>query len=464
MDKLPILILGGNGRTRRVLRGVLERRGYAVQELEHHRNLAAALASELELVLVALPAEASSGRALLGELASSRFAPPIIVVGHDDGIPGAAEAFELGARDYVATVDETVALYEALGLAMGTSRRDSQLRYLKRRAAQDSDWSMLAGDCDAMRHTIAMVQQLLKRSAKRGAPPILIAGETGTGKGLLARCIHYNSVRRNGPMVDVNCAAIPDNLVEAELFGYERGAFTGATTPRAGLFETADQGSLFLDEIAALRLDLQAKLLTVAEEQRVRRIGARSAKQVNVQIIAATHRNLQEMVERGEFREDLYYRLNVLTVEMPALRDRGRDKVMLAERFITQMAAGYSLGSIRLTDAAKRSIMDYHWPGNVRELKNQLERIVLLLQGNEIRAEHFVFPSKTPSLRVQRDSHEVSIALPTDGVSLEGLERAVLREALTICDFNVSRAARFLQISRQTLIYRLRKHEIRPER
>jgi DNA-binding NtrC family response regulator len=457
-----ILLLGGEKATRSKVARQLEARRYTVRALRFDDGeMSRSLDGQVAAVIVLLPTDAGRGEDLLPKLARSS-APPTIVIGSDDSVPDGATAYRLGAQDYVASLDDRGRLYEALGLLLGTSRRDSELRYFRDRAAQSTDWSAVVGKCEAMRSALAVVQQILTRSSLRSMPPILITGETGTGKGLVARSIHFNSSRRHEPYVDVNCAAIPASLIEAELLGHERGAFTDARTARAGLFETADGGTLFLDEIAALPIELQAKLLTVTEEKRVRRIGGRESKKVDVQIIAATHRNLAEMVDRSLFREDLFHRLNVIGVQLPPLRDRGEDKAHLAERFVEQMCNQYGLPTRDITPEAKQLIVDYDWPGNVRELKNQIEQIILVADDYEIRPEHFKFVRRKKSSRVGLRSNggELEIELPEDGVSLDAVERSIIKKALDLCDGNVSRTARFLSISRQTLVYRLKKHDI----
>jgi DNA-binding NtrC family response regulator len=460
MQELPILIAGGKHASLELLESTLKRRGYAVKVLSRdYPDFDSALEDVPDLVLVALPAEGMRGADLIGKVKKVVGAPPVIVTGADDSVPGPAAAYKLGVEDYVKSPEDTRRLLEALGLALGVSRRDSQLRYLRNRAAQHADWEMLVGECSAMRETIATMRQIVERTAARSAPPILITGETGTGKGLLARCIHYNSVRRNEPFVDVNCATIPPTLMESELFGHERGAFTDARTQRPGLFETADGGSLFLDEIASLRLDLQAKLLTAAEERRVRRIGGRTSQQIDVQLIAATHRDLQTLVRENEFREDLFHRLNVIHIVIPPLRERGEDKLILAERFIQSVCKEYGLAPRRLSGAAKLALLEYAWPGNVRELRNQIERIVLLNDDETIQPGDFQFATNT-TVDVRGDAKKIEVRLPSGGISLEKLEIQVLREALDMCEGNVSRTARFLHISRQTLMYRMKKHGI----
>jgi transcriptional regulator with PAS, ATPase and Fis domain len=287
-------------------------------------------------------------------------------------------------------------------------------------------------------------------------------GETGTGKGMLARAIHLSSSRSQRAYVDVNCASLPPALLEEEIFGHERGAFTDAHEARAGLFETADRGTLFLDEISTLSLELQAKLLTVIEEKRVRRIGGSSPRQVDVQVIAATNRDLSEMVNRGHFREDLFHRLNVIALTLPPLRERGEDSLLLAHSFLRSLCEGYGIPERSLADDARECITRYLWPGNVRELRNQLERIVMLEEDELVRAQHFPFQWEgAGARRGGRDAGgALRVSLPEQSFSLKALEREVLRQALGKAGGNVSRAARYLSITRRTLLYRMKKFQL----
>ena len=310
-----------------------------------------------------------------------------------------------------------------------------------------------------MREILRVLRHICERTSSGGTPTILLNGETGTGKGHIAKCVHYNSVRRNQPFVEVNCAALPAQLMEAELFGHERGSFTDAKQARPGLFETADGGTLFLDEIGAVPLDLQAKLLKAIEEKDIRRIGGRSSVHVDVQIIAATHEDLAAGSREGRFREDLFHRLNVVGLLMPALRDREEDSVALAESFLVATCREYGSDTRTLGESAQAFIRSYRWPGNVRELRNQIERIVLLEDDAVIEAAHFRgVVSSVAEVGVTGTGRSVRVTLPKEGVSLEHLEREIIRAALETSEGNVSRAARFLSISRQTMIYRIKKH------
>jgi DNA-binding NtrC family response regulator len=413
-----------------------------------------------DLVLACLPLGDMGGQLLMERLRGLDARVPVIVSGADDDIANAADAFKHDAFEYIEEPTRTVQdLLSAVGVALGSRRGDVQLRYLQQKEAVRSSWSVLVGNCPAILEVVQVVRQVCERSSRGAAPTMLVRGETGTGKGLLAKCIHYNGVRRNQAFVEVNCAAIPANLLESELFGYERGAFTDARSSKAGLFETAQGGTLFLDEIATLPMDLQAKLLTAIEEKRIRRIGGRQAMQVDVQIIAATHSDLSGPARAGTFREDLYYRLNVVSVHLPPLRKRGSDKLLLAETFIAEMCKEYGLAPRRLSEAAAEYILSYEWPGNVRELKNQIERVLLLSNDAIIEDHHFDRPSvPPPSARQPASRGAFQFQLPDDGIGLEDIEREVIARVLQQNGGNVSRAARFLKISRQTMIYRIKKH------
>ncbi len=459
-DQARIVVVASDERLGRRLSGALERRGHepvlvatgeaAVEEFSSHGASA---------VLIVLPLQDMTGPELASELRSADANALFIMTGADRDVRSAIDAFDLGAYEYLETVGEGGAqLLSVIGRAVGSRREDLRLRYLHQKDAPPAGLGVLGAKSAAMQNVASVLRQVCRRSSKN-APTILLRGETGTGKGFVARWLHYNMVRRNQAFIAVNCAALPASLIESELFGYERGAFTDAKSGRPGLFEAADGGTLFLDEIGAVPLDLQAKLLTAIEEKKVRRVGGRQAANVDIQIIAATHEDLESRVKEGGFRSDLYHRLNVVSVVLPPLRERGDDVLVLAESFVESICREYGMPPRPLTDGARVWIRRYSWPGNIRELRNRLERIILLENDEVIRAEHFgVAPSAPPNVHVTDGPSGVHVSLPEEGVSLEELERAVLGEALARCHGNVSRAARFLSISRQTLIYRMKKH------
>ncbi|MBC7173909.1 MAG: sigma-54-dependent Fis family transcriptional regulator, partial [Polyangiaceae bacterium] len=341
-----------------------------------------------DLVIVAPPLPGTVEE-VLQRLRAVDDSVPIIVAGPSEEVNPGALVFEGAFECVVDPLTHPERLLSAVGYALGTREEDRELGYRREQDAMAVRLDSLVGHDEAMRKVFTFVRQVCARTACGAPPAILVLGETGTGKGALAKAIHYHSARRHRPLVEINCAAIPANLVESELFGHERGAFTGAQRGRAGLFETAHGGTLFLDEMASLPLDLQPKLLTSIEERRVRRIGGRRAAQVDVQVIAAAQPTIRRMVERGDFREDLYHRLNVLTVTLPPLRERGEDAVLLAERFVKELCSKYGMTPLTMSASARAFIRGYHWPGNVRELHNQIERIVLLSDSGQIDGRHF---------------------------------------------------------------------------
>src|SRR5262245_48573824 len=323
----------------------------------------------------------------------------------------------------------------------------------------------LIGDSPGLAAIRAQVEHLLQRqSATRRLPPILILGETGTGKGLLARALHDAGPRKAGAFVAVNCAAIPETLLEAELFGYERGAFTDAREAKAGLFQTAHRGTLFLDEIGLLPQNLQPKLLTALEDRAVRRLGSTRPEPVDVWIISATSEDLKEARRRG-FREELYHRLAVVTLRLPPLRERGQDIVTLAEHFLTRTCSEYGVPPKTLTEDARAALVAYRWPGNVRELANLMERVALLVDGPLVKADSLELPvPRTHGAPASADHDRPSGDGPAGsplGQTIEGIERQRIREALQETRWNVSRAANRLGVTRNVLRYRVQKYGLR---
>ena len=464
-DSTKVLVIAGRAQAGRQLHDALVRRGYAATIANTVGDGLVQLTRDpLHLVIVVLPLPDADGREAIGRIRAADGAVAIMVAGADGAIAGASDAFDLGAQEYLGLpVTDSADFLRSVGVLLGSRRGDHHLRYLLSRDAP-AGWSSVIGQSPAIQRVVDVFKQLSSRTQIGSTPTILITGETGTGKGFLAKTFHYCGVRRNRPFVEVNCAAIPPALMESELFGHERGSFTDAKSSRSGLFETADRGTLFLDEIATLPLDLQAKLLNVLEEKKVRRVGGRQSAWVDVQIMAATHDDLARRVKNGTFREDLFHRLNVVALTMPPLRERGDDVVLLAEAFLAPLCREYGQPVRQLSDETKAWIKAYSWPGNVRELRNQIERIVLLENDTLVRPEHFR-SENAARLRVADapQGRQVRITLPPDGMPLQLLEQAILREALARCDWNVSRAARYLSISRQTLMYRMRKHGLAEE-
>jgi transcriptional regulator with AAA-type ATPase domain len=318
--------------------------------------------------------------------------------------------------------------------------------------------SDLVGDSPGIAGIRATIGRLLQRHSEiRRLPPILIQGETGTGKGLVARTLHGAGPRSGGPFVDVNCAAIPVTLLEAEMFGFERGAFADARHAKRGLFQAAHHGTIFLDEVGLLPEALQGKLLKVIEEREVRRLGSTRSEPVDVWILTATSENLTTETRERRFREDLYHRLAVLTLWLPPLRERGSDIVLLAEHYLARACADYNLPPKRLTEEARGALVAYGWPGNVRELANVMERVALLVEAAEVTVETLGLPAAPVAVAASP-----STRLPLEE-AVGSVERERLLEALAQTGWNISRAAVLLGIPRNTLRYGIEKHELRPE-
>lgn len=379
----------------------------------------------------------------------------VLITGHGT-IELAVEAMKAGATDLMTKPVSLRELAVKLESILQSQRDSGRLRYLE--AKDRSAENAILGahpSIDAMKQRI---ERIAKVEGDGMLPPILITGETGTGKELVARACHFQSHRTHKPFVEINCAAIPANLLETEVFGHERGAFTDAKDRRIGLLEAADGGSLFLDEIGDMDLNLQAKLLKVIEDGRFRRVGAVQERQVNVRLIAATNQDLEHRVAQGQFRADLYFRLRVLQVPIPPLRERGNDALLLARHFCGLFAHRYRKGKVTLDDSAEQAIQHHFWPGNVRELRNLMEQAVLLATTDRLQASDLMLPSVRPSRA------EVLMADPNlpaeDGSKLDVMERELLMKALANAQNNVSQAARDLGISRDTMRYRLEKYGI----
>jgi two-component system response regulator AtoC len=343
-----------------------------------------------------------------------------------------------------------------LGVVLDRALEHAKLRQevsrLRENAAGRTE---MVGTSDGLKSALSR----LERAAKASASTVLIHGETGTGKELMARFLHDKSARAGGPFVELNCSAIPEQLLESELYGHERGAFTDAKRFKKGLFELADRGTLFLDEIGEMAPQLQAKLLRVLETRTFRRVGGSVDITVDVRVVAATHRDLTRLVGEGRFREDLYFRLNVVPVVIPPLRERVSDIPALAEHFTARLCRELGRPAAKLHPAALERMKAYRWPGNVRELRNIIERVVLLEADDEIRAEHL--PPELSSSAGVHGGGSTAEPFPSGQVRpLAEIEKLAIEHALRVCDGNKTRAATLLGIARQTLRTKLKEYSI----
>ena len=382
----------------------------------------------------------------------------ILITGHGT-IELAVEAMKAGADDLLTKPVALSALRDRIGALAKRQRASSRLKFFEAREREASQ--TILGQSTTLRSLVQRIERVAAVEGEGMLPPVLITGETGTGKELVARACHFWSARRDRPFIEINCAALPAQLLENELFGHERGAFTDARERKIGLIEAADGGTLFLDEVGEMDLALQAKLLKVIEDGRFRRIGSVREQQVHVRIVAATNRELERRVEEGAFRADLYFRLRVLQLNIPALREREGDAVLLARHFCAEFARRYRRPHLQLREDAEALVAIYRWPGNVRELRNVMEQAVLLAAGDRITPQDLTLPASAMCGGAESAPSVHETLEPPGGSVLERMERDMLLNALRDAQNNVSQAARLLGISRDTLRYRMEKHHIR---
>ncbi len=440
------------------------RRGLSrmLTEMGHDVDLAADAESAVEradnthpdLVLTDLNLPGRSGMQLIVDLQERGIEATLVVLTGHGSIDSAVEATRRGVYDYlVKPVDrERLTAVVQKGLERAVLRQE--VLHLRREVARTGRLDEFVGKSRAMLEVIRLVERVAPSNA-----PVLLTGESGTGKEVIARAIHRLSPRAAARMVAINCAAIPAALLESEILGHEKGAFTGATTARVGCFELADGGTLFLDEIGEMPVELQSKLLRVLEDGVVRRVGGTRETKVNVRIIAATNAQIEKRLALGSFREDLYYRLNVFTLALPPLRERRDDIPLLAERFLAAYARENNRALSGFSDEALALLSTHHWPGNVRELRNVVQRAVILCREGEVGAHHLPDAICGRAAETARDpgsARTVSIPL---GTTIEDAERVLILETLAACDGNKTRAAAQLGISAKTLYVKLHKYD-----
>jgi DNA-binding NtrC family response regulator len=459
MNRNLIVVVDDDSSVRRVIKMQLEEAGHSVA-LAADGEQARGLIDEQrpKLVITDLRMPCSDGMDLLRYVREGGRETTVIIITAFGTVENAVEAMKAGAYDYITKPIDYEALVAAVHRAMERQNLLEEVSNLRCALDQKYGLENIVGHSKVLLQVLEMASRVAQRDST-----VLIHGETGTGKELLARAMHHNSRRRSRPFVTINWGAIPKELLEAELFGYTRGAFTGAHAPKPGKIELADGGTLFLDEVGELPLEMQVKLLRLLQHGEVDKIGSAAAGTVDVRVIAATHRNLQAMIEDGSFREDLYYRLAVVPLELPPLRERREDIPELAQHLFAKLKQRHGMPHLRIRPAVMSCLASFRWPGNVRELENVIERMVVLSAGDEITEADL--PEQIRAARPVRDS--VLLELPDEGISLEAVERELLVRALEKSAWNQSRAARYLDISRRTLIYRMEKHglarEVTPE-
>jgi DNA-binding NtrC family response regulator len=376
----------------------------------------------------------------------------------------AVQAMKAGAADFLVkplVLGELKLLLERL---MSVERLEHAVDYYAQREAQGSGMDKIIGESQPIRDLRHRIANLIdsERMLTSGDPPaVLVIGETGTGKELVARALHFDGARRGAPFVELNCGALPGNLIEAELFGYERGAFTDARQRKAGLVETAEGGTVFLDEIGEAELPTQIKLLKLLEEKKVRRLGGLREQRVDVRIVSATNRSLEDMVQERSFRADLYYRLRIVELRVPPLRDRGNDIIMLARHFLASHGARYRKNDLRIAPSLEAALLRHGWPGNVRELRNAAEQAVLMAVDSTVTLNEWSLATGGSAALRQAAAAAAAPPAADEDLNLERMERLYIQRAMSQSAGNVTHAAKLLGVSRDTLRYRLERLELR---
>ncbi len=449
-----ILVADDDASFRRVLEYQLKEAGYDVAcAADGKQALDLFSANPFHAVLTDLEMPQLSGNELLSQIKKQSPDTPVIVITAYATVESAVEAMKAGAYHYLTKPLNRDALLHTLKHALEFAGLVSENRNLREAVSAAFKFEGLVGTSAPMRRLIEQATQLARVDTT-----VLISGESGTGKEVLAKAIHFNSARSAMPFVVINCAAIPEALLESELFGYRKGAFTGAVGSKIGKFEAADGGTVFLDEIGELPLSLQVKVLRVVQENEIDVVGENKPRKVDVRILAATNRDLKQMAGEGRFRQDLYYRLNVAPLHIPALRDRKEDIPPLVKFFMERICSRYGRPQPALGNGVLEKLTWYGWPGNVRELENTIERLVVLSRDESVDVKDLPEEILNPQVTVGN----AVLHIPPEGVSMAQVEKELVLTALERNNWNQTRAASFLQISRNVLIYRMQRYRLGP--
>jgi two-component system, NtrC family, nitrogen regulation response regulator NtrX len=455
-----ILVVDDEAGVRSSLSGILGDEGYLVESVESGEKALSVLeARRYDLMLLDVWLPGMDGLETLTRVRTMEPELPVVVISGHGTIETAVRAVRMGAHDFVEKPLSLEKTLLAVKNALRQRRLEAENRALKEQVEQR--WVMV-GESAAIR--------LLRADIERAAPSngrVLIYGENGTGKELVARNVHARSLRAAGPFVEVNCAAIPEELIESELFGHTRGAFTGALVAKKGKFELADGGTLFLDEVGDMTLKTQAKVLRVLQEQKLEPVGGTSSVSVDVRVIAATNKNLEEEIRKGTFREDLFFRLSVIPFQVPPLRERREDIPLLARHFMTEISAEYGRRPKELTTAALDLLLRLPWPGNVRELRNSIERLVIMTPGDRIEARQVPGPllggvasAETPTVNLPLGGPD----FPSLASAREDFEKRYIWKKYQECGGNMSRTAEALQVERSNLYRKMKGYGLLPGR
>ncbi len=452
MKNKTVLIVDDDESLRRILEYNISDAGYAViTSGSGEDGLEIFKKGGIDLVITDLQMPAMGGIELIRNIRSLSPNALVIVITAFGTVDTAVDSMKLGAFDYITKPFNREELKMVVKKALEVGDLMLENRYLKEMVKEKYSFENMIGSSPKMVEIYKLASHVARSDAT-----VLILGESGTGKELLARGIHFNSLRKDQPFVTINCGALPENLIESELFGHKKGAFTGAFADKKGKFEVADGGTLFLDEIGELQPHLQVKLLRVLQDGIVDKLGGTEPLKVDVRIVAATNRQIEEEVEKGNFREDLYYRLCVVPIKIPPLRERKDDIPVMVEHFLKKSAEKLKSPKINIEKSTLKQLINHNWPGNVRELENNIERMVVINQTGIIADEDLPDTIKSQSKKIGK----ALIDLPEEGIKLDELEKELIQKAFEKCKGNQSKTARYLGITRNTLLYRFEKFGI----
>lgn len=455
MNKKNILIVDDEAKMRRILEIMLQQMEFTVYQAEDGQQALTLINEQsIDLIITDLQMPNLDGLGLLKQLRNKHNSVPVIMVTAHGTIETAVAAMQYGASDYILRPFELEAVEAAIQRALKLAKVEQENHFL--RAEINAGWGGFIGNSTAMQHIYTLIQKVAPTKAS-----VLIQGDTGTGKELVARAIHQASPRKDKLFVAINCAAIPADILESELFGYTKGAFTGAHKDKVGKFEFAEGGTLFLDEITEMDISLQAKLLRVLQEKQIERLGSNTSTDVDIRVIAASNRDPQHAIEQKQLREDLFYRLNVFNIELPALKNREQDSLILAEYFLEKHAKDFAFPYSGISPEAQQALLDYHWPGNVRELENMMERAIVLTAGHVITTEHLPFCEKGKREQaIPQSLNQQGVIASNLNEQVEQLERQLINIALEQSDNNKAKAAQQLNISERSLWYKIKKYTL----
>jgi DNA-binding NtrC family response regulator len=443
--KKRVLVVEDEEKLRRVIELQLISSGFDVDKAATAEE-GLKIVDRADLVLSDLRLPNMDGLQFLSLIRRQNAQVPVVMMTAFGSVETAVEAMKSGATDFLLKPFSLDHLMQVVNKALEIRALRDENRQLKEELGRRYEYDNIIGRSESMQDIFATIERVAPTRAT-----VLLCGESGVGKDLIARAIHYHSPRRDRPLVKINCSAIPENLMESELFGYEKGAFTGANTSKPGKFELADTGTVLLDEIGDVPPAIQVKLLRILQEREFERLGSNVTRHIDVRVIAATNQDLRAALEQGTFREDLYYRLNVVPLNIPPLRERKQDIAFLANHFVRKLAPDSGRKVEGISDPAMEKLIGYHWPGNVRELENVIERALILCRSHQLEADDIKL--EAPRSRPAADSNQHHF-LP-EGMTLDQYEQELIREALHRADGNKSQAARLLGLTRNALRYRL---------